>query len=102
METAPELEIERLVIEDDRPGHIARHDVTVDAVIAVLIGDFVAVPGKEGRYIVIGRDEQERFLAVVLGARAEKGTYGLVTARRARRTERALYGSALEGGEDDD
>src|SRR3954447_25489317 len=102
METAPELEIERLVIEDDRPGHIARHDVTVDAVIAVLIGDFVAVPGREGRYIVIGRDEKERFLAIVLGTRTEKGTYGLVTARRARRTERALYSSALKGGEDDD
>src|SRR3954447_21020084 len=80
METAPELEIERLVIEDDRPGHIARHDVTLDSVIAVLIGDYVAVPGKEGRYIVIGRDEKERFLAIVLGTRTEKGTYGLVTA----------------------
>jgi uncharacterized DUF497 family protein len=73
MEIAPELDIERLVIEEDRPGHIARHDVTVDAVIAVLIGDFVAVPGREGRYIVIGKDEKGRFLAVVLGTRTEEG-----------------------------
>src|SRR3954454_15525480 len=102
MEIASVLNIERQAIEDDRPAHIARRDLTVDAVIAVLIGDFVAVPGREGRYIVIGKDETGRFLAVVLGTRTGEGTYGLVTARRARRTERALYGSALKGGEDDD
>ena len=100
METAPALTIEQLVIEEDRPGHIARHDVTVDAVISVLIGDFVAVPGRDGRYVVIGRDEQDRFLAVVVGIRTERGTFGLVTARPARRAERALYDSAVRGGED--
>jgi uncharacterized DUF497 family protein len=102
METATELSIERLVIEEDRPAHIARHRVTIDAVIAVLIGDFVAVPGRDGRYVVIGKDEEAWFLAVIVGTRTERGTVGLVTARPARRTEQALYESAVEGGEDDD
>ncbi len=102
MEIATELTLERLVIEDDRPAHIARHGVTVDDALAVLIGEFVAVPGKESRYVVIGRDEQERFLAIIIGARTEEGTFGLVTARPARRTERALYSSMIKGGEGHD
>ena len=96
MEPATELTVEWLEIENDRPAHIARHGVTVDAVIAVLIGDFVAVPGRDGRYVIIGKDEQERFLAVIVGTRSKRGTFGLVTARPARRTERALFASAVE------
>jgi uncharacterized DUF497 family protein len=98
----PDFVIDRLAIEEDRPAHIARHGVTVADVLDVLTGDYIAVPGRHGRYLVIGTTEQSRFLAIVVGEREEQGTYGLVTARPARRTERALYSRAMEGGGDYD
>src|SRR5687767_9556625 len=102
MENAPDFVIERLVIEEDRPAHIARHNVTVDEVAAVVSGDYVAVRGRHNRYVVIGTTEEGRALAVVVGPRDEPGTYGLVTARPASRGERALYRRILEGGEQND
>src|SRR5687768_14437854 len=102
MENAPDLVIEGLVIEEDRPAHIARHHVTVDEIAAVVSGDYVAVPGRHDRYVVIWRTEEGRILTVVVGHRDEPGTYGLVTARPASRSERALYRRILEGGEQDD
>jgi uncharacterized DUF497 family protein len=102
MENAPDFVIERLVIEEDRPAHIARHDVTVEEVMEILAGDYVAVQGKHERYVVIGVTERGRILAVVVGPRAEQGTYGLITARPARRSERALYSRILGGGEQND
>jgi uncharacterized DUF497 family protein len=102
MENAPDFVIERLVIEEDRPAHIARHHVTVDEVTAVVSGDYVAVRGRHDRYVVIGRTEEGRTLAAVVGSRNEPGTYGLVTARPASRSERALYRRILGGGEQDD
>jgi uncharacterized DUF497 family protein len=102
MEQLPEFLIERLAFEEDRPAHIARHGVTVDDVLEVLAGDYIAVQAKHRRYLVIGATEQGRFLAIVVGERAEPGTYGLITARPAHRTERALYDKALKGGEHDD
>jgi uncharacterized DUF497 family protein len=102
MENAPDFVIERLMIEEDRPAHIARHHVTLDEVTAVVSGDYVAVRGRYDRYVVLGRTEQGRTLAVIVGPREEPGTYGLVTARPASRNERALYRRTLEGGEHDD
>jgi uncharacterized DUF497 family protein len=102
MESAPDFVIERLVIEKDRPAHIARHHVTVDEVVAILAGDYVAVQGRHDRYVVIGVTEQRRILAVIVGPRDEQGTYGLITARPASRSERALHQRVLEGGEQND
>jgi uncharacterized DUF497 family protein len=102
MGNAPDFVIERLVIEEDRPAHIARHHVTVDEVVAVVSGDYVAVAGRHDRYVVIGMTAEGRTLAVVVGPREKPGSYGLVTARPASRSERALYWRTLEGGEQDD
>lgn len=98
MQDDSDLVIDTLAIEEDRPAHIARHGVTVDDVLGVLAGDYISVQGKHGRYLIVGATEQGRVLAIVVGERAEQGTYGLVTARPAHRTERALYDKALKGG----
>jgi uncharacterized DUF497 family protein len=102
METAPNFVIERLVIEDDRPTHIARHNTTIDEVLEVLIGDYIVGQGKHGRHIVIGKTQQLRFLAVVLGERETPGTYGLITARPAHRSERKAYAQIFKGGDEHD
>src|SRR4051795_11266893 len=88
METALDFVIERLVIEEDRPTHIARHNTTIDEVLEVLVDDYIVGDGKHGRRVIIGKTQQLRFLAVVLGEREAPGTYGLITARPARRSER--------------
>ena len=102
MENAPDFVIERLVIEEDRPAHIARHHVTIEEVVAVVSGEYVAVSARHDRYVVIGRTQEGRTLAVIVGPRHNPGTYGLVTARPASRSERALYRRILGGGEHDD
>src|SRR3954452_12789551 len=102
METAVDFVIEGLVIEDDRPAHIARHDTTIDQVLEVLIGDYIVGDGKHGRHVVIGTTHELRFLAVVLGERGAPGTYGLITARPARRSERKAYALIFKGGDEHD
>ena len=86
-----ELLIDTLIIEEDRPAHIAKHFVTIDEVIEVLTGDYAYIAGRENRWLVIGKTAREVFLTMVLGERPEKNTYGLITARPAGRKERSFY-----------
>src|SRR3954447_3626779 len=102
MEAISELVIEYWIIEEDRTTHIARHDVTIDEVLAVLTAQSITVSGRDGRYVIIGTNGKQRYLAVIIGPRPEPGTYGLITARPARRAERALYSNTVKGGEHDD
>ncbi len=99
-----ELLIDTLIIEEDRPAHIAKHFVTIDEVIEVLTGDYVYIAGRENRWLVIGKTAREVFLTIVLGERAEENTYGLITARAARRKERSFYMEYITqgGGEEED
>ena len=95
----PHIVIERLAYEDDRPAHIARHDVTLAEVFEVINGDYLTFAGKLGRYLLVGRTAAGRFLAIVVGDRDQPGTYGLITARTARRDERVRFIRLMEGGE---
>ena len=99
-----EFHIETLIIEDDRPGHIAKHFVTIDEVVEVLTGDFAYIAGRENRWLIIGKTAKKVFLTIVLGERAEENTYGLITTRPARRAERSFYNEYLTqvGGENDE
>lgn len=99
-----DLVIDTLVVDEHRVAHIARHQVTIEEVQQAVSGNYAFIQGHHGRWLVIGRTKQGRFLTVVAGERAAKNTYGLVTARPASRPERSLYRElALErGGEDDD
>ena len=85
------FKIERLIVEEDRPVHVSKHKVTIEEVLEVISKDYVYVKAKHGRWQLIGKTKKKRFLAIILGERSEKNTYGLVTARPASRKERSFY-----------
>ena len=70
----------------------------------LLTEDYVYITGRENRWLIIGKTARKVFLTIVIGERPEKNTYGLITARAARRKERSFYIEYLtqRGGEDDD
>ena len=98
-----EVIVDTLIIEEDRPGHIAKHNIIIDEVLEVLTGDYVYIAGRENRWLIIGKTAKKIFLTIVVGERSEKNTYGLITARPARRKERSFYIEyARQGGGEDD
>jgi len=96
-----DLIIEELIIEDDRPTHIAKHDVTIGEVTEVIESNYIFIQGKFDRWILIGKTNKKRFLSIVVGKREKKNPYGLITARPAHKTERSLYKEYInqKGGE---
>src|SRR4051812_10017897 len=98
-----DLVIDILVIEEDRPAHIAKHQITVDEVLEVLTSNYIFIAGREKRWLVIGQTDEKTFLTVIIGERSEPNTYGLITARPARRNERGFYSEYVtqQGGEND-
>jgi uncharacterized DUF497 family protein len=99
-----EVIADTLIIEEDRPAHIAKHNIIIDEVLEVLTGDYVYIAGRENRWLIIGKTTTKAFLTIVLGERPEKNTYGLITARPSRRKERSFYieYAIQRGGEDDE
>lgn len=85
------FDIEYLVVEEDRPGHILKHRVTIGEVSEIISKDYVYIQAKRGRWQLIGKTKKNRFLTIILGKRSEKNTYGLVTARPASKKERSFY-----------
>ncbi len=83
--------IDELVIEEDRPAHIAKHEVKVEEVLEIVSGDYLFIDGKLGRWLLIGKTKKKRFLTVIVGEREQKNTYGLVTARPSSKEERSFY-----------
>lgn len=94
--------IESLVVDEHRINHIARHEISIKEVLEVVLGNYVYIKGREDRWLLIGKTKKERFLTVVVGERAKKNTYGLVTARPSRRDERSFYKEIAkeQGGEE--
>lgn len=39
--------VETLIIEEDRPAHIAKHTVTIDEVVEIVSGDYVYIKRRE-------------------------------------------------------
>ena len=68
-----DIVIEELIIEEDRPEHIAKHNVSGE--------------GKESRVLITGQTSNNRLLTVLLGKRKGRNKYGLVTARDAKKKE---------------
>jgi uncharacterized DUF497 family protein len=99
-----EVIVDTLIIEEDRPAHIAKHNIIIDEVLEVLTADYVYIAGRENRWLIIGKTARKVFLTIVLGERTEENTYGLITARPARRDERSFYIKYItqRGGEDDE
>ena len=86
-----EVIVETLIIEEDRPSHIAKHNIIIDEVLEVLTGDYVYIAGRENRWLIIGKTAKKVLLTIVLGERLQENTYGLITARPASRKERNFY-----------
>lgn len=86
-----DIVIDILIIEKDRPEHIAKHGVTVKEVLEVISQDYVFIEARFGRWLLIGKTKRGRFLTLVVGSRSSKNTYGLVTARPTSREERSFY-----------
>ena len=99
-----EVIVDTLIIEDDRPAHIAKHNIIIDEVLEVLTGDYVYIAGRENRWLIIGKTDRKLFLTIVIGERAKENTYGLITARPSRRNERSFYieYTTQGGGEEDE
>ena len=95
--------VEKLIIEEGREEHIAKHNVKIDEILEIASGDYVYIQGKLGRWLLIGKTKKKRFLTIVVGQREEKNTYGLVTSRPSRKEEKSFYLEfTLEGGEKDE
>ena len=96
--------IDTLIIEEDRPDHIAKHNIIIDEVLEVLTGDYVFIAGRENRWLIIGKTARNVFLTIVLGERPENNTSGLIIARPSRRKERSFYMEYITqgGGEEED
>lgn len=86
-----DLKIKSLIIEEDRPKHIARHNVTVKEVLEVINKDYAFCKGKLGRWLIIGKTNKDRLLTIVVGERKERDIYGLVTARVSKKKEQSFY-----------
>ncbi len=86
-----DIVVEELIIEEDRPEHIVKHGVKVSEVREIVDGRYAYYHGKRGRWILIGKTNEGRVLAVIIGPRKIEGKYGLVTARPASREERSFY-----------
>lgn len=86
-----DIVIDELIIEEDRPEHIARHNVNVDEVSEVILGDYVTGEGKEGKVLIIGKTSNKRLITIIVGKRTGKNIYGLVTARDSKKKEKWLY-----------
>ena len=83
--------IKTLVIETDREEHIAKHKISINEVMEIISGDYVYIKGREGKWLLIGKTKEGRYLTIVVGPREKKGVYGLVTARPASKEERSFY-----------
>ncbi len=83
--------IDTLIVDEHRPEHIPRHQVTIEEVFEVISNIYVYIQGHHDRWLIIGKTNRGRFLTVVVGAREQEDTYGLVTARPSRREERSFY-----------
>lgn len=83
--------IDTLVVEEDRPEHITKHKISLDDTIETVSKDYLVIKAKFNRRILIGETKNHKFLAVIVGKRPEKNTWGLITARPASRGERKLF-----------
>jgi len=92
-----DIVVDELIIEEDRPVHIAKHSVTIDEVYEIVFGDYATDAGKEGRILLIGKTSKQRWITVIIGKRIGKNKYGLVTARDVKKKEKLLYQRESKG-----
>ncbi|MBI2039609.1 hypothetical protein HYT18_00875 [Candidatus Microgenomates bacterium] len=94
-----DVTVDELIIEEDRPEHIARHSITIDEVFEVIAGDYLILKGRSDKSLLVGKTNKGRLITVVVGPRSGKNRYGLVTARYTKKKEQLLYMENFKGGE---
>lgn len=95
-----DIEIEELVIEKDRPAHIAKHNIIIDEVFEIIGGNYLVIKGKLGRRLLVGKTANQRLITVVVGVRSGVNKYGLVTARPTKKKEKILYQDKFKAGDE--
>lgn len=93
-----DVKIDELIIEEDRPAHIAKHNVTIQEVFEVLAGDYLVIEGKLNRSLLIGKTIEQRLITVIVGTRRGINKYGLVTARPTKKKEKLAYREKFQQG----
>lgn len=79
-------------------AHVAQHDVTLDEVEEVRLGDPMSADAYAGRVMVIGPTNSGRMLAVII-SHVDNDMYDVITARPASRKERRRYLQRRDAGE---
>ena len=92
-----DIVIDELIIEDDRPGHIKKHKVSIKEVLEVVVGDYLVLEGRSEKSLLIGKTKKGRLITVIVGARGGKNRYGLVTARHTKKKEEVSYKEKFKG-----
>lgn len=85
------MKISRLIWDNWNILHIARHGVTREDIEQVCQREFAVRDGKKERFLVIGTNNSEKFIAIVVDPESEEGVYYPVTARIANKKERLIY-----------
>jgi uncharacterized DUF497 family protein len=93
--------IKKLIWDDFNTSHIARHNVTRQAVDEVCQGNFIARQTYNNRLLITGPDSTGNLLSIVLGPEGDDEYYP-VTARPASKKERQAYRQTKKGGESHD
>ncbi len=62
-----DIRVDELIVEEDRPAHITKHNATIDEVREVIEGDYVFIQGKHERWILIGLTKKRRELKFTQG-----------------------------------
>lgn len=92
-----DVKINELIIEEDRPEHIAKHKVTIEEVFEVIAGDYLILKGKSGKSLLVGETKKRKLITVIVGQRSGENRYGLVTARHIKKKEELLYKEKFKG-----
>lgn len=82
--------------DEESVDHIAKHDVEPEEVESVLRGRYLRERGRWGRYYVLGRTEEGRYLFIVL-ARKRSGRYRVITARVTTASEWSRFHRKVKG-----
>lgn len=51
--------IDTLIVEEDRPAHIAKHNITLNETVEAISKDYLIIKAKFNRYILVGQTKKK-------------------------------------------
>ena len=85
------MRIKGLIWDNINIAHIGLHGITKKDVEEVCLREFAVKEAKEGRLMIVGTNNSEKFIAVIIDPEPEEGVYYPVTARTADKKEQKIY-----------